>query len=102
MTLKDIETINAEYVRLKKEGGYDAYNLPNAEGVLQYLVAAINSAPTIEAEPVRHARLSATNGWFYCGFCNSILIRKDFCCDALQPPRYCMWCGSKLIDEVNE
>lgn len=66
----------------------------------------VREAPTIEAEPIRHAKLMRTEAYphkLYCGECFNTLIPND---EAVEQNwtlklRYCMYCGAKL-DEVEE
>lgn len=55
---------------------------------------ALDSAPTIEAEPVRHAKYDAAGDCTNCGF----PIPTDDRIDAIfeEEIRYCYHCGSKM------
>lgn len=65
-------------------------------------ISAIDRAPDIEAEPVRHAKLLITEAYphrVYCGDCYRTLIpNEEYCFEIGLYPSYCMWCGAKLDD----
>lgn len=61
---------------------------------------AIDNAPTIEAEPIRHGKLLRTEAYphrLYCSECFMTLIpNEEICFEKNKFPKYCMWCGAKL------
>ena len=65
-----------------------------------YIEEYIDEAPTIEAEPVRHARWNEPTGRFQDGFW--ICSVCDFCTEASAAPllyKYCPNCGSMMDSE---
>lgn len=70
----------------------------NSEGAYGYVAAAqIAKAPTIEAEPIKHAHWIIDKGgdWGECSNCHeasrmSVMEHKD----------YCPACGARMIEEV--
>lgn len=64
---------------------------------------AINEAPTIDAEPVKHGKLMRTEAYphrLYCSECFKTLIpNEEICFEKNEFPKYCMWCGAKLDEE---
>ena len=54
----------------------------------------IEDAPTIDAEPVRHARWidPDNNGEWYCSSCGMIAQDEGYYCNA----KYCDECGAKM------
>ena len=91
-----------------KENSYTLVDIINSKGngmFLNGIEQAINSAPTIEAEPVNHAKwLTDSEGEICCSNCGHYSqdrfderfeneLGKGW---ALKNPYYCGYCGSKM------
>lgn len=63
-------------------------------------VEAIENAPAIDAEPVRHGRWEKANfsGFLVCSCCNDVFINSDWLHDGKWS--YCPNCGAKMDLEV--
>lgn len=57
---------------------------------------AIDDAPTVDAEPVRHGRWEFMND--YTGRCS--VCKEEVDIDHLNEPMYCEKCGAKMDEEV--
>lgn len=72
--------------------------IQDSEDILTWeMLARINKAETIEAEPVRHGRwmnLEPEIGLMECNLCGHKILRA--------PCNYCPSCGAKMMDEVSE
>lgn len=70
------------------------------------ITSALEYAPTIDAEPVKHGHLCSTDAYphhLYCSECYKTLIpNEDICFEKNEFPKYCMWCGAKMDKEAEE
>lgn len=61
---------------------------------------------TPNIEPVKHGHLCSTDAYphrLYCSECYKTLIpNEEVCFEKNEFPKYCMWCGAKLDEEVEE
>lgn len=56
---------------------------------------AVNRAPTVEAEPVRHRKwVKNDNGTYSCSECKSWIPNEQH-----YYARYCLFCGAKMDEE---
>ena len=69
-------------------------------------VTILRTAPTIEAEPVRHGKLLRTDAYphrLYCSKCSRTLIpNEETCFEKNEFPKWCMWCGATMDLEEEE
>jgi acetyl-CoA carboxylase beta subunit len=60
---------------------------------------AIRNAPTVLAEPVRHAHWVRVNGWMKCSGCN-----KDALCNGIEEEAesdFCPHCGARMDEKAD-